>query len=154
MMMKPIWSLAGTAMMMLFLCSAGAQIRLEAPKISPLLKIPPTTTNVVSTNLDLGSNQPQGRLFKPLPPAPETPLLQTPFPAAPETNSVMGRLPPGVYETRPYAGIVIVPGPQHDDCSVLGAGSPYPASRMPIIHPKMDVIHPHIEVVPKGNANP
>lgn len=144
--MKPVMSLVATALMVLFLSRAGAQIRLQSPKTS-------TPFDAGSTNLTLGSsNQPQGKLFRPLPPIPKSPLPEAPRPEIPppeipKQNLSTGPLPPGVYETKPYAGIVVVPPSEHDDCSVLNAGSIYPSSRMPIIHP-------HIQAIPQGPTKP
>jgi hypothetical protein len=144
--MKPIMTLVVPAIMLLFLGEARAQIRRQLPQILP----PP---DLGSTNLNLGlSNQPQSRLFEPLPPAsenllPETPPREAPRVKIPKQNFSTGRLAPGVYETKPYAGIVIVPAPEHDDESVLGAGKPNPFPNMPIIHPG-------VEMVPLSQAKP
>jgi len=132
--MKPTVTVMLTVVTMLFLSEARAQIRIRPRQITP-------PTDPSSTNLDLGlSNQPQGRLFDSLPPTPQEPLLETPPGKIPEQNFSNGRLPPGVYETKPYAGIVIVPGPEHDDGSVLGAGNTNAFSHMPVLKPNMEII--------------
>jgi hypothetical protein len=143
--MKPLMSFMVPAIMVLsFQGAARAQIRIQARQIPP-------PSGLGSTNLNLGSsNQLQGRLFEPLPPVPETPLPETPLPKTPlpeippaempEQNFFSGRLPPGVYEAKPYAGIVIVPAPEHDDESVLGAGKPNPFPNMPIIKPGLKMV--------------
>jgi len=45
------------------------------------------------------------------------------------------RLKPGVYQTRPYAIVLIAAEPEHDDCSVVGAAGA--SSKMPVVKPEM-----------------
>ncbi len=44
-------------------------------------------------------------------------------------------LKPGVYQTRPYAIVLIAPGREHDDCCVVGATGA--GSKMPVIKPEL-----------------
>jgi len=134
MSMKPIMALVVSIMMVLSYPSQGlAQIKIQSRKILP----PP---NVDSTNLIPGpSSQPQGRLFQPLSPLPETPPLKIPPVEVPERHPPSGRLPPGVYQTYPYTILLMAPRSGIDD-RIL-AQPPNPNSKMP-------VIKPHIEVVP------
>jgi len=129
--MKPMMTLVAAAMMMLSFQNRGfAQIKIQSPKITPPL-------GLGSTNLDLGlSNRPPGRLFQPLSPLPR-PLRETPERNL-ETNVPSAQLAPGVYETKPYAMIVIVPGSGIDD-GILGA-TPNANSKMPVINPRIEAI--------------
>jgi len=135
--MKPMMTLVAAAMMMLSFQNQGpAQIKIQSPKFAPPLELS-------STNLEFGlSNCPPGRLFQPLRPLPR-PLPQTSEKDF-ETNFPSGQLPPGVYQTYPYAMTVIAPGSGMDD-RILGA-TPNANSQMP-------VINPHIEAIPKPPAN-
>jgi hypothetical protein len=136
--MKPMMTLVATAMMMLsFQNQGGAQIKIQSPKIFPPLELS-------STNLDLGlSNHPPGRLFQPLNPPPH-PLREIPERNF-ETNFPSAQFSPGVYETKPYAMIVVVPGSGIDD-RIHGA--------TPNANSKMPVINPHIEAIPMSPAKP
>jgi hypothetical protein len=49
-------------------------------------------------------------------------------------------LKPGIYQTRPYAIILVVPGAEHDDCCVVGGTSG---------NSKMPVIKPDVRAIPK-----
>ena len=73
--------------------------------------------------------------IEPMLPEPKLPLLAR--------QSDNQSPPPGVYQTYPWTIILVVPGPQHDDGSVLGPGNTNGLSRMPIINP-------HVEVVPRS----
>ncbi len=155
--MKLMVTLVALAMTMLFQSSAIAQIRLQPPgTLPPSLNLDSTNLNLSSTNLYPGlSNHPQGKLFAPLHPSPQAPLPEIEMPPVKplkplenmENNIQSDRLPPGVYQTAPYAGIVMVPGPEHDDSSVLGPGTIRPSSNMP-------VIHPHIQIAPMRPGMP
>jgi len=127
-------TLVAAAMMVLSLQSQGlAQIRIQSPKITPPLVLG-------STNLEFGlSNRPPGELFQPLRPLPQ-PLREVPETNF-ETNLPSAQLSPGVYETRPYTMMVIVPGSGIDD-RILGMT---PDANFP-----MPIIKPHVEVVPKS----
>ena len=57
-----------------------------------------------------------------------------------ELPSWPGPLAPGIYQTAPYAGIVVVPGPHSDDRAVI-----QPQERVS----KMPVIKPPLEFVPR-----
>ena len=131
-------TLVAAAMMMLSFQNQGfAQIRIQSPKFTPPLELS-------STNLDLElSNRPPGKLFQPLRPLPQ-PLREIPERNF-ETNFPSGQLPAGVYETRPYAMIVVVPGSGIDD-RILGA--------TPNANPNMPVINPHVEAIPMSPAKP
>jgi hypothetical protein len=48
------------------------------------------------------------------------------------------RLEPGVYQTRPFAIILIVPEAEHDDCCVIGGDNGN--SRMPNAKPGMEAV--------------
>jgi len=125
--MKSLTTLLVVAVIV-FLYQSVAQIKIRAPTLSPL--------PLDSTNFSLGSpSQPLGRLSERL-----SPLLNSTLEKPPE-NFQSGQLPTGVYETKPYAGIVVVPGREHDDCSVLHVGNARNGSAMPMIHP-------HIEAIP------
>jgi hypothetical protein len=56
------------------------------------------------------------------------------FPADAKTNSVLAP-GPGVYTTSPYACMVVVPGKQADDRSLVKPAAP--GSVMPVIEPPM-----------------
>jgi hypothetical protein len=47
-------------------------------------------------------------------------------------------LKPGVYEIRPCAIVLIAPGPEHDDCCVVGATGA--GSKMPVIKPELRAV--------------
>ena len=81
---------------------------------------------------------PKGFILTPI--EPELPEPRLPLLARQSDNQSQ---PPGVYQTYPWTIIIVVPGPQHDDFSVLGPGNTNGLSRMPIIKP-------HLEVVPKS----
>jgi len=136
--MKPMMTLVAAAMMMLSFQNQGlAQIRIKSPQITPPL-------DPGSTNLEFGlSNRPPGKLFQPLRPLPQ-PLREMPERNF-ETNFPSAPLSPGVYETKPYTMMVIVPGSGIDD-RMLGA--------TPGANSKMPVINPHIEAVPMSPVRP
>ncbi len=50
------------------------------------------------------------------------------------------RLKPGVYQTRPYAIILVVPEDEHDDCCVIGVGGDNGNSRMPNAKPDVEAV--------------
>ena len=131
-------TLVAAAMMMLSFQNQGfAQIRIQSPQITPPLELS-------ATNLEFGLlNRPPGKLFQPLSPNPH-PLRETPERNF-ETNFPSAQLSPGVYETKPYAMIVIVPGGGIDD-RILGA--------TPNANSKMSVTTPHIEAIPMSPAKP
>jgi hypothetical protein len=54
--------------------------------------------------------------------------------------------PPGVYLTKPYTCLLMVPGPQHDDCCMNRWTAPVPAAPLP-------VLRPDLKTVPLGRSN-
>ncbi|MGB8371082.1 MAG: hypothetical protein ACLPYZ_17890 [Limisphaerales bacterium] len=54
-------------------------------------------------------------------------------------RSLQDHLKPGVYKTSPYTCLVLIPGPQPDDCSVHGPGVTG-VERMPTIKPELKFI--------------
>ncbi len=75
-------------------------------------------------------------------------------PGALSTNRFMFRpqrlLPappkPGVYETRPYTAIVIVPGPHPDDRAIVGSSGGRPG--VPMVAPDMPMAVPELRFIP------
>jgi hypothetical protein len=53
--------------------------------------------------------------------------------------SPQDHLKPGVYKTSPYTCLVLIPGPQPDDCSVHGPGGTG-VEKMPTIKPELKFI--------------
>ena len=68
-------------------------------------------------------------------------------PVRPPTNVLRAGVPaPGIYETRPYTCIVVVPGPHPDDGCIIGRGrdiAPGPAPRMPMRSPDLQFVPRH-----------
>jgi hypothetical protein len=83
-------------------------------------------------------------------PLTNAPQLRVPRPRA-STNAAPARPKPGVYESVPYSGIIVVPPPHPDDRGILGhlgqhhqisGPTPELAAPMPIIRPELRLI-PH-----------
>lgn len=48
--------------------------------------------------------------------------------------------PPGLYLTRPYTCMLMVPGAQHDDCCMNRWTTPMPTSPMPVLRPDLKTV--------------
>jgi len=67
---------------------------------------------------------------------------------SPKSDSTPTPLTPGVYETRPYTCIVVVPGPQVDEKSI------FPQSLGTDRSPRLPMRVPDLELVPRQSPPP
>ncbi len=128
---------SGALSVVLFHLVAQDLVRAEAPRLdnsaASLLVHGSSAADLSASNAP--PSVPPGKLKRVVPPLPSV----LPGTAAP--------LKPGIYETRPYTCIVVVPGPIKDDRAILGSRNRFDRGG------KMPQNVPDLEFIPRGNKN-